>query len=37
MIRFLAIAAILSLTACETVKGVGADISNAGTAIDSAL
>ncbi|MBE0414024.1 entericidin A/B family lipoprotein [Yoonia sp.] len=37
MIRFLAIVAILSLTACETVKGVGQDISNAGTAMDNAL
>ena len=37
MIRLLAILAILGLTACETVKGVGQDISNAGSAIDNAL
>lgn len=37
MIRLLAIVAILGLAACETVKGAGRDISNAGTAIDNAL
>lgn len=37
MIRLLAIAAILSLAACETVQGVGRDITNAGQAIDSAI
>ncbi|WP_296425240.1 entericidin A/B family lipoprotein [Yoonia sp.] len=37
MIRLLALAVILNLAACETVKGVGEDISNAGTAIDNAL
>ncbi|MDP5086801.1 MAG: entericidin A/B family lipoprotein [Yoonia sp.] len=37
MIRLLAIAAILSLAACETVQGVGRDITNAGQAIDNAL
>lgn len=37
MIRLLAIAAILSLAACETVQGVGRDISNAGQAIDDAI
>lgn len=37
MIRLLAILAILGLTACETVKGAGQDITNAGTAIDDAL
>ncbi len=37
MIRILAIAAILGLAACETVQGVGRDITNAGQAIDNAL
>jgi predicted small secreted protein len=37
MIRLLAFAAILSLTACETAKGLGQDISNTGDAITEAL
>lgn len=37
MIRCLMILAILGLSACETVKGAGRDISNAGEAIDNAL
>lgn len=37
MFRLLAFAAILSLAACETVKGVGQDITNAGTVMDNAL
>lgn len=28
---------LLTLTACETVKGVGRDITNAGQAIDDAI
>lgn len=31
----LVIAALLTLSACETVKGVGRDITNAGQAIDN--
>lgn len=31
----LIIAALISLSACETVKGVGRDITNAGQAIDN--
>jgi len=37
MIRLLAIAAILGLAACETVQGVGRDISNAGQAVENSL
>jgi predicted small secreted protein len=37
MTRLLAIAAILSLGACNTVQGVGRDITNAGRAIENAL
>ncbi len=33
----LIIAALLGLTACETVKGVGRDITGAGQAIDNAF
>jgi predicted small secreted protein len=35
LIRLIAIAAILGLSACETVKGVGRDITNAGQAVDN--
>ncbi|MFG5383082.1 MULTISPECIES: entericidin A/B family lipoprotein [unclassified Yoonia] len=37
MIRAALIIAVLGLSACETVKGVGRDISNAGQAVDNAL
>ena len=37
MIRAAPIIAVLGLSACETVKGVGRDISNAGQAVDNAL
>ena len=37
MIRVALIIAVLGLSACETVKGVGRDISNAGQAVDNAL
>lgn len=37
MTRIALIIAILGLTACETVQGMGRDISNAGQAIDNAL
>ena len=37
MTRIALIIAILGLTACETAKGVGRDITNAGQAIDNAL
>lgn len=33
----LIIAALFALTACETVKGVGRDITNAGQAIDDSI
>ena len=31
------LAALIGLSACETVKGVGRDITNAGHAVDNAL
>ena len=31
------ITAVTALSACETVKGVGRDITNAGQAVDNAL
>ena len=34
---FILLAALTALTACETVKGVGRDITNAGQAIDNAI
>ncbi len=37
MTRIALIIAILGLSACETVQGMGRDISNAGQAIDNAL
>jgi len=37
MIRLIALAAILSLSACNTVQGVGRDITSAGQAIENAL
>ncbi len=37
MIRAALILAILGLSACETVKGVGRDITNAGQAVDNQL
>jgi predicted small secreted protein len=37
MIRVALILAILGLSACETVKGVGRDITNAGQAVDNQL
>lgn len=37
MIRALLILSVLGLTACETVKGVGRDITNAGQVVDNAL
>ena len=37
MTRIALIIAILGLSACETVQGVGRDISNAGQAIDEAI
>ena len=37
MTRIALIIALLGLSACETVQGVGRDISNAGAAIDNAL
>ena len=37
MTRIALIVAILGLAACETVQGVGRDITNAGAAIDNAL
>ncbi|MGZ2256426.1 entericidin A/B family lipoprotein [Roseobacter sp. A03A-229] len=38
MIRLaFALAAILALAACETTKGVGRDIQNAGQALDDAI
>jgi len=33
----LILAAMLGLAACETVKGVGRDITNAGQAVDNAI
>ncbi len=37
MTRIALIIAILGLAACETVQGMGRDISNAGQAIDDAI
>ncbi|MGJ8588467.1 MAG: entericidin A/B family lipoprotein [Yoonia sp.] len=37
MTRIALIIAILGLSACETVQGMGRDISNAGQAIDEAI
>ncbi|WP_299778642.1 entericidin, EcnA/B family [uncultured Roseobacter sp.] len=38
MIRLaFALAAILALTACETTKGIGRDVTNAGQALDDAI
>ncbi|MCV3270815.1 entericidin A/B family lipoprotein [Roseobacter sinensis] len=38
MIRLaVALAALLALAACETTKGVGRDIQNAGQALDNAI
>lgn len=37
MIRLLALAAFLTLSACNTVQGVGRDITTAGQAIENAL
>ncbi|MGJ8623233.1 MAG: entericidin A/B family lipoprotein [Yoonia sp.] len=37
MLRIALILAVLGLSACETVKGVGRDVTNAGQAIDNAL
>ena len=37
MTRIALIIAILGLSACETVQGMGRDITNAGQAIDNAL
>lgn len=38
MLRIVAlIAALTALSACETTKGVGKDITNAGEALDSAI
>jgi len=37
MLRIALILTVLGLSACETVKGVGRDITNAGTAIDRSL
>ena len=37
MIRIALILAVLGLSACETVQGVGRDITAAGAAVDRAL
>lgn len=37
MIRIALVLAVLGLSACETTKGLGRDISNAGQAVDNAL
>ena len=37
MIRIALILAVLGLSACETTKGLGRDISNAGEAVENAL
>jgi predicted small secreted protein len=37
MIRLLALVAILGLTACNTVQGVGRDITSAGQAVENAF
>jgi len=37
MFRIALILTVLGLSACETVKGVGRDITNAGQAIDNEL
>ncbi len=37
MIRIALILAVLGLSACETTKGVGRDITAAGQAVDNAL
>ncbi|MDX8351128.1 entericidin A/B family lipoprotein [Cognatiyoonia sp. IB215182] len=37
MIRIIALTALLALPACETARGLGQDISNAGDAISDAI
>ena len=37
MIRIALILAVLGLSACETTKGLGRDVSAAGEALDNAL
>jgi predicted small secreted protein len=37
MIRIALVLTVLGLSACETVQGVGRDITNAGAAIDRSL
>lgn len=37
MTRIALLVALLGLSACETVQGVGRDITNAGAAIDRSL
>ena len=34
LLRALAVAAVLALAACETTKGIGRDVENAGQALD---
>ena len=37
MIRIALVLAVLGVAACETVQGVGRDITNAGAAVENAL
>ncbi|WP_255698755.1 entericidin A/B family lipoprotein [Yoonia sp. I 8.24] len=37
IIRAFLVLSVIGLSACETVKGVGRDITNAGQAVDNAL
>lgn len=37
MIRFAALAALVTLTACNTVQGVGRDVQQTGAAIQNAV
>lgn len=37
IVTLLALSTLMSLSACETIKGVGRDVTNAGQALDNAL
>jgi predicted small secreted protein len=37
MIAFLLVASVIALSGCETIKGAGRDITNAGEALEDAV
>lgn len=37
IVTLLALSTLMGLSACETIKGVGRDVTNAGQALDNAL